>query len=35
MFAHQDHGNVAGQPADDLVAGVDQPPFGFTSRGEP
>ena len=28
VLAHEDHGDVAGQAADDLVRGVNQPPFG-------
>ena len=27
VLAHQDHGDIAGQPADDLVGRVDQPPL--------
>ena len=28
VLAHEDHGDIAGQAADDLVRGIDQPPFG-------
>lgn len=29
VLAHQNYGNIASQSADDLVGGVDMPPFGF------
>ena len=29
MLAHQDHGNIRSEPADDLFVGVNQPPLLF------